>query len=172
MAAPDYVPTDPTQNVRTYSSPPSRNRSWMADRPGDLPGEHPTGERLGVPGPDQGYALKLARLFDDQLELGALSHDDVVAGCVAVACKRSGLFGRGPVVHDLRAAFTVWGFLDESPDTELVELRERLFPEVASSHHYRERREIVDLVPNEALERPHAEIIADYQTGWRQIIQS
>ena len=172
MAAPDYVPTDPTQNVRTYTSPPSRDRSWMADRPGDLTGEHPVGERFGVPGPDQGYALKLAKLFHDQLKLGALDLGDVEAGCVAVACKRSGLFGRAPVVHDVRAAFTIWGFLDDSPDAELVELRERLFPEVASSHHYRERREIADLVANEALQRPHTEIISEYQNGWRQLIRA
>ena len=168
VAAPDFVPTQPTDKVRTYSSPPSRNRSWMAQRPGDLTGEQPSGERFGTPGPDQGYSLKLAKLFDDRLKVGDLNKADVVAGCVAVANKRSALYGRAPVVHDLTAAFTIWGFLDESPDPELVELRERLFPQVASSHHYPERREIVDLVPADALRRPHAEIVTDYQTGWRQ----
>jgi len=140
----------------------------MAQRPGDLIGEQPVGERFGTPGPDQGYTIKLAKMFHDRLHLGTLGLDDVVAGCVAVANKRAGLYGRGPVVHDLTSAFTLWGFLDDSPDQELVELRERLFPQVASAHHYPERREIVDLVPAESLERPHAEIITDYQTGWRQ----
>lgn len=144
----------------------------MADRPGDVEGGQPRGEGLGTPGPDQGYALKLARSFEGRLKLGALDEDDVVAGCVAIASKRSGLFGRGPVVHDLTAAFTMWGFLDDSPDAELVALREELFPQVASSHHYSERREIVDLVSAEALARPHAEIITDYQTGWRQNIST
>lgn len=139
----------------------------MAERPGDLTGEQPTGERFGTPGPDQGYSLKLARTFSDRLHTGNLDHGDVVAGCVAVANKRAGLYGRAPIVHDLTSAFTIWGFLDESPDPELVELRERLFPQVASEHHYPERREIVDLVPAEALRRPHAEILTDYQTEWR-----
>jgi hypothetical protein len=139
----------------------------MAERPGDLAGEQPTGEGLGTPGPDQGFALKLAKMFDDRLHTGELHRDDVVAGCVAVANKRSGLYGRAPVVHDLTAAFTIWGFLDESPKPDLVELRERLFPEVASSHHYAERREIVDLVTAETLQRPHAAIIDDYKTDWR-----
>ncbi len=142
----------------------------MAQRPGDLAGEQPTGEGFGTPGPDQGYALKLANMFDDRLHTGALHRDDVVAGCVAVANKRSGLYGRAPVVHDLTAAFTIWGFLDESPDPDLVELREQLFAQVASSHHYPERREIVDLVPSDALRRPHAKIINDYQSDWHQNI--
>jgi hypothetical protein len=140
----------------------------MAERPGDLTGEQPVGDRFGTPGPDQGYSLKLAKMFEDRLHLGKLDFGDVMSGCVAVANKRSGLYGRAPVVHDLTVAFTIWGFLDESPDPELLHLRESLFAQVASAHHYPERREIVDLVPAEALERPHAEIISNYQAGWRQ----
>ncbi|NNF55886.1 MAG: hypothetical protein HKN03_15780 [Acidimicrobiales bacterium] len=166
MSAPDYVPTNVTENVRTYSSPPSRNRSWMADRPGDIDGAWPTGDRLGVPGPDQGYAIKLASSFLDRLHLGSLDEKDVVAGCVAVANKRSGLFGRAPVVHDLTVAFTIWGFLDESPPAELVEQREKMFPEVASAHHYPERREIADRVSASMLQRPHGAIISDYASDW------
>jgi hypothetical protein len=142
----------------------------MADRPGDIDRGQPVGAGLGTPGPDHGYALKLARAFDDRLKVGNLRHDDVVAGCVAIACKRSGLYGRGPVIHDLTAAFTMWGFLDDSPDPELVRERERLFGQVASAHHYSERREIVDLVDASVLERPHAEILADYVTNWRDNI--
>lgn len=168
MAAPDYVPTDPTQKVRRYASPPRRADSWVADRPGDLGGPQPTGPRLGAQGPDQGYALTLVKLFDDRLRLGGVDHDDAVAACVAVATKRSALFGRGPVVHDLTAAFTIFGFLDDDPDTELVELREEMFAQVHSHHHYRERRAIVDLVPDAALHRPHTAVEADYRADWRR----
>ncbi len=166
MAAPKYVPTDPIDKVRTYSSPPRRNRSWMADRPGDFRGSQPTGDQLGTPGPDQGYAFRLARQFADRLHLGSLDEDDVISGCVAIASKRAGLFGRAPVVHDLTAAFTVWGFLDPAPPEELVELRERLFPQVASAHHYVERRQIVDRVSAEVLLRTHAAVIDDYGRDW------
>jgi hypothetical protein len=84
VAAPDYVPTDPIEMVRGYSSPPSRKRSWTADRPGDLDAGQPPGTRLGTQGPDQGYAYKLvSNHFDDQLQLGKLSRVDVVSGCVA-----------------------------------------------------------------------------------------
>ncbi len=122
--------------------------------------------RLGSQGPDQGYALKLVHLFDDKLHLGALDREDVVAGCVAVATKRSALFGRAPIVHDLTAAFTVFGFLDPEPDAELVALRERLFPQVRSNHHYVERRAVVDMVPDSVLHRSHGAIETLYRNGW------
>ena len=115
MAAPDHVPTDPTKRVRAYTSPPRRADAWMADRPGDLTGGQPKGAALGTAGPDQGYAYRLVHLFDDRLHLGGVDREDAVAGCVALAMKRSGLFGRAPVVHDLTAAFTIYGFLDQNP---------------------------------------------------------
>ena len=168
MAAPDYVPTDPTERVRRYTSPPRRADSWIADRPGDIDGPQPTGPRLGAQGPDQGYALALASLFDDKLYLGDVAHDDAVAGCVAVATKRAALFGRAPVVHDLTAAFTIFGFLDENPADELTELREPLFAQVHSHHHYRERRAIADLVADDVLHRPHSAVEADYRADWKR----
>lgn len=152
--------------MRRYSSPPRRGDSWVADRPGDIGGPQPTGARLGAQGPDQGYALTLVKLFDDRLHLGDVDHQDAVAGCVAVATKRSALFGRGPVVHDLTAAFTIFGFLDDAPADDLVAWRERLFAQVHSHHHYRERRAIADLVSDAVLHRPHTAIEADYRAGW------
>ena len=166
MAAPDFVPVDPTRPLRTYSSPPRRDRSWRADRPGDLPAGQPRGDRLGSIGPDQGYAFRLVHHLDDQLRLGSVHRDDAVAGCVAVAMKRSALFGRAPVIHDLTAAFTLYGFLDDAPPAELVALRQKLFAEVANSHHYMERRELVDLVPDAVLARPHGAIVDDYRAEW------
>ncbi|MEL7158587.1 MAG: hypothetical protein AAFN30_18595 [Actinomycetota bacterium] len=167
MAAPDFVPTDPVQRVRSYSSPPRRADAWRADRPGDLEGAQPKGERLGNPGPDQGYAYRLVRHLEDSLHLGEVARDDAVAGCVAVAMKRAAHFGRAPVVHDLRAAFTVFGFFDPSPPAELVALRRELFAEVRTHHHYAELRELVDSVPVEALARSHGEITTAYSSDWR-----
>lgn len=167
MASPDFVPVNPSDRVRTYTSPPRRNDAWVAGRPGDVEGAQPSGPRLGTTGPDQGYAFTLVDLFEDRLVLGSVDHEDAVAGCVAIAMRRSALFGRGPVVHDLTVAFTVFGFLDESPDPALVSLREGLFAEVKSSHHYTERRELVDLVLEEILRLPHAKVEAQYETDWR-----
>ncbi|MEZ5412650.1 MAG: hypothetical protein R2761_31745 [Acidimicrobiales bacterium] len=167
MAAPDFVPQQPARRVRAYTSPPRRPDSWVPDRPGELPTGQPHGARLGTIGPDQGYAYRLVKQFDGRLELGRVSHDDATAGCVAVAMKRSGLFGRAPVVHDLTAAFTLFGFLDASPPAELVELREKLFAQVHSPHHYVELRHLVDLVPADVLRSSHDAIATAYRSDWR-----
>lgn len=81
--------------------------------------------------------------------------------------KRAAHFGRAPVVHDLRAAFTVFGFFDPSPPPELVELRRALFAQVRSPHHYGELRDLVDTVPVEVLGRSNAEITKAYSNDWR-----
>lgn len=168
MAAPKFVPIDPTEKVRKYSSPPRRPGSWKADRSGELLAGQPRGSRLGTQGPDQGYVFRLVRLFDDRLHLGDVNRDDAVAGCCALAMRRSALFGRGPVVHDLTAAFAVYGFLDENPAEDLVELREGMFSQIKSSHHYFERREVVDLVSEEALRQSHDQIVTSYGVDWRR----
>ena len=55
----------------------------------------PKGDLLGSQGPDQGFAIKLARSLEAQLELTKNEHaSDVIAGCVAVALKRASAFGR------------------------------------------------------------------------------
>ncbi len=69
MAAPDYVPTPTDDKPRVYVSPPRRPDSWLADRPAEIAGLQPRGAQLGTPGPDQGYALKLARQFEGKLVL-------------------------------------------------------------------------------------------------------
>jgi hypothetical protein len=157
---------------RIYESPPHREGAWRADRPAEtVDAGPPLGDRFGRQGPDQGYALRLAAGFADKIVLGEGEHlDDAVAGCVAVAMKRASLFGRAPVVHDLTAAFTIWGFLDESPASELATVRKRMFEEVSSDHHYLERRQVVDAVPDDALRQPHAAIAATHAKDWRSLL--
>ena len=71
---------------------------------------------FGYPGPDQGYVLRLVRLFEERLHLTAGAQPaDVVAGVVAVALKRASLCGRAPVTEDLRVAFDLFGFLTPEP---------------------------------------------------------
>ena len=151
MSAPKYVPTPTASEPRVYSSPPRRNDSWMTDRPAEIAGRQPEGDRLGSPGPDQGYALLLAARLKDRLVLTSKeSADDALSGCTALAMKRSALFGRGPVIHDITSALTLWGFLGDAP-AGLAELRSEIFAAVAHTHHYFERRAIVDAVPDEVL---------------------
>ncbi len=153
MSAPQYVPTSTPRSLKAYDSPPRRSDSWVPNRPGELtePGQ-PSGARLGVQGPDQGYALKLARRFDDRLVLGEGEHrDDVMKGAVGVALKRASLYGRAPVAGDIELALSLFGFLDSGSSSALVEARKSAFQGIANPHHYREARDVVDLVPSELL---------------------
>ncbi|MFV0524274.1 MAG: hypothetical protein ACK5RL_07245 [Acidimicrobiales bacterium] len=169
MAAPDYVPTSPTQQVRTYHSPP-RRFARPAARPGEPGPGRVGGSLLGVAGPDSGYAYTLVPVIEPKLQLGTVHRDDAVAGGVGVAMKRAALFGRGPIIHDLNAGFTVYGFLDPSPAPELVALRGRLFAEVHNAHHYVELRHLVDLVPDEVLLMAHGQIAEAYGRDWSSVL--
>ena len=169
MAQPDYVPVGPADRVRqSQRLPPAR--PWIASRPGEIKGlRPPVGESFGSPGPDQGYALRLARQFDARLVLAAGEHaEDVIAGCVAVAMKRASLFGRAPVVYDLELAFALFGFLtDASGDGELLEFRRPLFQSAA--HDYWEQREIADIVPESTLRMKHTDVSP---TAWRELVEA
>ena len=169
MAAPEYVPKPATDRPRVYESPPWRDDEWVADRPADLTGRQPIGPRLGYPGPDQGYVYRLARGFEGRLVLTQGEHEaDAVEGCIAVATKRASLFGRAPVVHDLTAAFTIWGFLAEA-EPDLVRLRRPLFREVSHGHTYMQKRRIADLVPIAVLRKPHDQIARQAGSDWRSV---
>jgi len=172
MAAPEFVPVSPLAEVRTYESPPRRPDQWRAERPGDLDAGQPRGDGFGVPGPDQGYALKVANeVFKPQLKVGKLHAEDAITGCLGVALKRAALFGRAPVAHDWKVAFTVWGFLDDGdPPAELVALREQWFAEVGHPHHYAETRRIVDAAPESTLRLPPPQVEAAHRSDWRSLL--
>ena len=168
MAAPEYVPVKPLDDVRTYSSPPRRPDSWRADRPGDLDAGQPTGKRFGNPGPDQGYVLTLVARFDGKVHLTSADHaDDVTAGVVAVALKRASIFGRAPMIHDLTAAYTIWGFLDVALPQELLDLRARVFAGVAHPHHALQLQQLVDGVPESTLRLSLTELAA---LSWHDLL--
>ena len=171
MGISDYVPTPAAQQVRTYSSPPWRPGSWVADRPGDLGGPQPEGTQLGSPGPDQGYALTLAETLRGELKLQKGEHAaDVISGAAAVASKRSGLLGRAPVIHDVRVGLGVWGFLDIAPPKDLVALRSAMFADVHHPHQYQNRRAIADAVSADVLVQPHGVILSQSAADWRSAI--
>lgn len=171
MGAPPYVPSEPAVEVRTYDSPPRRPRPWRADRPGDLTGRQPLGDRLGVPGPDPGYALALAGRFTDSLQLHrGEDPNDAIAGAVRVALKRSGLFGRAPISADVEIGLTLWGYLDANVDEELVALRRDWFTQVHTRPYYMERRRIADAAPADLLCRSTDEIKACYEDDWRSCL--
>ncbi|MGI9624986.1 MAG: hypothetical protein ACR2PK_19320 [Acidimicrobiales bacterium] len=170
MAAPNYVPARP-DHVKYYESPPRRDDSWRAERPGDIPAGLPEGPGLGNQGPDQGYALKLVKAFESRVHLAEGERwEDAAAGGVLVALKRASLFGRAPVTQDLEIAFSLFGFLDPSPDPELVSARRQGFDRVDNPHHYLERRRIADSVPAELLKSSPSAVASVYSDDWTALI--
>ena len=171
MAAPKFAPVEPTARTRAYESPDHVPDRWVPDRPGEIDGLQPRGPKLGTQGPDQGYALKLASHLVPKLQLQTGERaDDAVRGALGIALRRASLFGRAPVIHDLTIAFTMWGFLDPSPPSDLVEARRGRFAGVGKVvHHYDEGRAIADMVPEDVLRATQQQVAARYPGEWRAL---
>lgn len=168
MSAPTHVPGR-VNDQKIYNSPPQRPGSWKADRPGEVVGTaQPSGPALGNQGPDQGYILKLAARLKDDLVLAPGEHAaDALEGACAVALRRASLYGRGPMIGDLKIALTLFGYLGPAPD-ELVAKRRELFDEVHhSTVHYFTAREIADLVPEATLRMSPEEVAAACAADWK-----
>jgi hypothetical protein len=171
VAAPKFAPVPAIGDIKSYRSPAYVPDRWTAQRPGELDGRQPAGAGLGFQGPDQGYALRLASRLRPQLVLSdAERADDAVAGCTAIGLRRASLFGRAPVIHDLRIAFTIWGFLDPAPAAELVARRVPAFEELANPHRYDEVRALVDSIPESTLRMSQAQVNEIYSVSWRRLL--
>ncbi len=170
MTQPSFVPIAEADQVRRalrLEAP----RPWVADRPADLRfPARPGGRHLGAPGPDQGFAIRLGRRFEDRLVLDAgESAEDVVVGCALLASRRSALFGRAPTVYDLEAALALWGFLRTDLPAGLGEARRLAFS--GAGHDYVTQRALVDRVPEQAIRMPADESDAAVGTGdWRPLV--
>ena len=165
MTQPSYVPIVEADQVReAYQL--QTPRPWRADRVADLrdPAQ-PRGREMGIPGPDQGYALLLAhRLFEERLVLAAgVTAEDALAGAASVACARAALYGRAPVAADIEMGLLLFGFLGDPP-ADLVEWRTPMFR--GAAHHYEQRRRIVDAVTESSLRKTPDELQADPH-AWR-----
>jgi hypothetical protein len=172
MAAPKFAPVSPVDEFKVYGSPDVVPPSWKPDRPAEVTGFQPEGSRLGYQGPDQGYALKLANGFRDQLQLQPGERAaDAVQGCLGIALRRASMFSRAPVIYDLTIAFTIWGFFDPNPPAELVAHRRRLFEGVSNTlHHYDEARVLADTVPEATLRMTPAEVAEAYPSRWKELL--
>ncbi|HEY5663954.1 MAG TPA: hypothetical protein VIS05_07965 [Ilumatobacter sp.] len=170
MAAPRSAPAG-ARSSRYYSSPAVVPPAWGPDRPGMVAGLQPAGARLGAQGPDQGFALTIAHRLAPQLHLfDGERRDDAIRGCLGIALRRASLFSRAPVVHDVRLAFTIWGFVDEHPPADLLARRRELFEGVGNvNHHYAEGRAIADRVPESTLRLTPAQAAAQSPARWRDL---
>ena len=151
---PQVSPRRTARDRRTTRRPTSCPRPWSPIDRGWSTGSQPVGPRLGAQGPDQGFALVIARRLAPTLHLQpGEREDDVVQGCLGIALRRASMFRRAPVVHDLRIAFTIWGFFDPgSARRSARPARASCSRESATrNHHYAEGRRIADLVPESTL---------------------
>jgi len=127
--------------------PPAR--AWRADRPGDLHGGQPTGELLGSPGPNVGYALTLVERARDRIALAPHEHlADAEAAVGELAMKRAASYGRAPVMADVECAMLVLGY-QGGVDPDFAAWRTAAVHDAA--HEYPRRRAICDAVDLDAL---------------------
>jgi hypothetical protein len=96
--------------------------------------------------------------------------EDVLRGCSLIALRRASLFGRAPMVHDLNLALAMWGFLSDSPPSDLASVRKELFHGVGNAvHHYKEGRDIADMIPESTLRMSPEDVISQFATQWRSL---
>ena len=95
--------------------------------------------------------------------------DDAIAGSLGIALRRASLFGRAPVIDDLKLAFHLFGFLDADAPQDLVDYRRPRFAEADSSHHYGEVRELAVQVPESTLRMTAGEVAAR-RGDWRALL--
>ena len=149
MTQPTFVPIAEADQVRPamHMQVPG---PWTTSRPAELVVPAVSrGRTTGTPGPDSGFALRLAKRFEPELRLHqGEAEEDVVLGVALVGAKRAALFGRAPCVFDVRFALNLWGFLVDVP-AERVASRRSAFSSI--SHDYVAQRALVDSVPEETL---------------------
>jgi len=169
MTQPKFAPIAREDEVRpSYRLEPPE--PWRAHRPGDLvPGARTILPGAGIPGPDQGYGLGLAKRFTDKLVLRPGEHvDDVLAGAFAIGMRRASLYGRAPVSADIELPLVIFGYLASCED-DLAELRHHLFAGVA--HSYDQQRSLAARIPESTLRMKPADV-AQTEGGWRALVGS
>lgn len=126
-------------DVPRAQAEPAPALRWTATRPGDLhsPTEVPWGGAFGTPGPNTGYALKLAAGADYELDEGE-SRQNVDATLVVIMSARASMTGKAPSVDDLSFALLMLGLdtREEVPDAvtlQLVADRKQWAPRAAHS---------------------------------------
>lgn len=178
MTQPKFAPILEQHEVREVQriAPPA---AWEPHRPGEFRPGGQAAARLGgfgIPGPDQGYALRLAERYRDRIVLDPDEHgEDVMAGAVAIALRRAALYGRAPVTSDLELALGLFGYLaaegGPAAPRDLVDFRRALF--AGAGHDYWRQRSIADEVPESALRLTPDQVVErrdQHRDGWRTIL--
>jgi hypothetical protein len=145
-------------------------QAWKADRAGDLVAGQPTGNLLGRPGPNVGYAVTLAARLRDSVQLAPHEHQaDALAVISELAMKRAASFGRGPVLADVETAAALLGYQGECDDSFAAWRRDVSH---GADHEYGVRRALVDAVPDAVLRLPPKvpALIDDFRVDLQQTL--
>ena len=127
-------------------------QTWKADRPGDLVAGQPTGDLLGRPGPNVGYAVTLAARMRDSVQLAPHEHlADALAVIAELGMKRSASYGRAPTMADVEIAASLLGYQGDADDAFAAWRCEVIH---GADHEYGVRRSLVDAVPDAFLRLP------------------
>jgi len=126
--------------------------AWRADRAGDLVAGQPTGDLLGRPGPNVGYAVMLAGRLRDSVQVVPHEHAaDALAVIAELAMKRAASYGRAPTMPDVDIAAGLLGYQGDVDDAFAVWRGEAIH---GADHEYGVRRAFVDAVPDAVLRLP------------------
>ncbi len=156
MSQPKFSPIAQSAEVR-QSYHLGVPQPWCFSRPAELTRDYSPNYRTGMgdTGPDQGFAIKLAKKLSDRV---VLSEDedlhDVLAGMVAIALRRASLFGRAPVISDVLLAGKLFGYFADTR-AELLIHRKELFSGIAHDK-YKERILVASIPENALLADPEA----------------
>ena len=145
-------------------------RGWRADRPGDLVAGQPTGELLGHPGPNVGYAVTLANRLRDKITLSAHeSMDDALAVISELGMKRAASYGRAPTMADVETASKLLGYQGEV-EPAFAEWRTAALH--GAQHEYDVRRALVGAVPEAVLRMPPQvpALLEEFRTALRHAL--
>ena len=146
MAQQPNIELRDSDHPRTEAGP-NPERRWTPDRPGDVTGTGvPWGGAFGTPGPDAGYAIKLAAGRD--LILADHEHrTDANLAVAAVAAARASIASRGPTMIDVDAAIVILGY-----DTESDFGAVRAAAIAGGAHHPQRIRRLVAGIPMDVVE--------------------
>lgn len=133
---------------------PQAARRWSPRRPGELtsPDQVPWGGAYGRPGPDAGYALRLAQQRPLELAAGE-KLEDAEAAVAALAAARASYFGRAPVMADVDVAAVIMCYDSAGVPADVAEriTGERVRRVADLAHNAHRSAALVASVPTEVL---------------------
>lgn len=111
MAQQPNIELEPSDLPRVGLDTSAARRWNPADKPGVItaPGQVPRGKGFGTPGPDTGWAVKIVRHIEGDID------PDLEHVLVAIMSARASTFGRAPIPEDLEVAKLLCGMGEGMP---------------------------------------------------------